>query len=109
MEHGHLDNALNPPKQVYVVLERVSLAELHVGIDARPANHQGQDAPLLALLAVADREVVLDAPAEVDGMDDRVVGQDVGELLQPLGGRISDLRGYVRWEPDQEDLGYGSP
>lgn len=109
MEHGHLDDALDSPQQVYVVLERVSLAELHVGIDARPADHQGQDAPLLALLAVADGEVILDAPAEVDSMDDRVAGQDVGELLEPLGGRVLDLRGYVRREPDQEDLCHGGP
>lgn len=109
MEHGHLDDALNPPQQVDVVLERVSLAELHVGIDARPADHQGQDAPLLALLAVADRKVILDAPAEVDSMDDRLIGRDVGELLEPLGGRVLDLGGYVRREPDQEDLCHGGP
>lgn len=105
VEHGHLNDAFDSSQQVYVVLKRVSLAELHVSINAWPADHGGQEPSLLTLFAVADREVILNAPADVDSMDNRVLAEaDVGKLLEPLRGGVFDLLGYIRWEPDQKDL-----
>lgn len=96
VEHGHLDNALHSPQQMYVVLKGVSLAELHVSVDARPADHGSQEAPLLSLLAVTDRDVILDAPADVDDLRARAPAHaGVGELLEPLRGRVLGVLGYV--------------
>lgn len=110
MEHGHLEDAFQSPQQVYVILKRVRLPELHVSINTWPPDHPGQEASLLALLAVSDREVILDAPADVDSVDDRVLAEaDVGELLESLRDCVLGLWGYVRREPDENNLGHGGP
>lgn len=69
VEHGKLEQPFQPSKQPHGFLEGVGIAKPHVRVNTWPADQGDKQAARLALFSATDREIVLHAPAVIDGLD----------------------------------------